>query len=448
VCAMSYYRKFIPKFGELAKPLMDLSALHPTQFKWLPLHQQSFDSMIKAIRTNTSLNLPDPKKPFFVQTDASDVAGAGRVFQKDDHGNELLMASVLQIFTRAKCKYGTFRKEVLALLYCLKSMDFFLRFANKVVILIDAKSILFLRLCKESQGILLRFSLKLSKYEAEIHHVPGVENEVSDVLSLDHKDIADMVREKKEKNILSEKQTEQILARFTIPQGKRFSAEEVRHLLELESLPAPTLKSKRKSESKAKLGKRNIENTPTTLGEKKVKLPQTSFRRPGLILPRLCRQNSLETTYSLNCAHTTTLLYKDFSSMSKFVTPGTITIDAVKKAQLNDNFIKAILSPKLKTFKYIEGVLFKVSPQHGDTCLVLPTNILHSLIVSKHFSVLGLHHSKTRIRREITQKYVVVLHALNQKLANITADYVQCQFNTSAPKQHILKQSNLIYAPE
>jgi hypothetical protein len=109
---MSYYRKFIPKFAELAKSLMDLSALHPTQFKWLPLHQQSFDSMIKAIKTNTSLNLPDPKKPFFVQTDASDVAGAGRVFQKDDQGNELLMACDSRTFTGAECKYGTFRKEV------------------------------------------------------------------------------------------------------------------------------------------------------------------------------------------------------------------------------------------------------------------------------------------------------------------------------------------------
>jgi hypothetical protein len=89
VCAMSYYRKFIPKFAELAKPLMDLSSLHPTQFKWLPIHQQSFDNMIRAIEINTSLNLPDPQKPFFVQTDASDVAGAGRVFQKDDQGNEL-----------------------------------------------------------------------------------------------------------------------------------------------------------------------------------------------------------------------------------------------------------------------------------------------------------------------------------------------------------------------
>ncbi len=60
VCAMSYYRKFIPKFAELAKPLMDLSSLHPTQFKWLPIHQQSFDNMIRAIEINTSLNCFSP----------------------------------------------------------------------------------------------------------------------------------------------------------------------------------------------------------------------------------------------------------------------------------------------------------------------------------------------------------------------------------------------------
>ncbi len=62
-------------------------------------------------------------------------------------------------------------------------MDLFLRFEPKMVILVDAQAIIFLRLCKDSQGILLRFSLELSKYYAEVHHVLGVNNEISDVLS-------------------------------------------------------------------------------------------------------------------------------------------------------------------------------------------------------------------------------------------------------------------------
>jgi hypothetical protein len=68
-----------------------------------------------------------------------------------------------------------------------------------------------------------------------------------------------IIKEAKVKNILSKNQTEQILARLTIPAGKRFSPEEVQNLLELESLPAP-LPPKKKAESKAKTGKRNIKN--------------------------------------------------------------------------------------------------------------------------------------------------------------------------------------------
>jgi Reverse transcriptase (RNA-dependent DNA polymerase) len=52
VCAMSYYRRFIPKFAELAKPFMDLSTLHPSQFKWQEIHQKAFVSMIDAIQTH------------------------------------------------------------------------------------------------------------------------------------------------------------------------------------------------------------------------------------------------------------------------------------------------------------------------------------------------------------------------------------------------------------
>ena len=68
-------------------------------------------------------------------------------------------------------------------------------------------------------------------------------------------DTINIIKETKDRNILSEKQTEQILAHLTIPKGRKFSPEEVQNLLELESLPAPILK-KKKPESKAKLGKK------------------------------------------------------------------------------------------------------------------------------------------------------------------------------------------------
>jgi hypothetical protein len=76
---MSYYRRCIPFFSDLAKPLTQLfnDAIHPNQFKWLKEHDEAYERMLKAIEDNTSLNLPNPHETFYVQTDASDVAGAG-----------------------------------------------------------------------------------------------------------------------------------------------------------------------------------------------------------------------------------------------------------------------------------------------------------------------------------------------------------------------------------
>ena len=76
------------------------------------------------------------------------------MFQKDKDGNELLIACIYRTFTKSERSYSTVKKEVLALLYTLKTMDFFLRFAEDIIILVDAKAICFLRLCKDSAGIL------------------------------------------------------------------------------------------------------------------------------------------------------------------------------------------------------------------------------------------------------------------------------------------------------
>jgi hypothetical protein len=50
----------------------------------------SFDAMKATIHEHTSLVLSEQTKAFYVQTGTSDVAGMGRVFQKEDQDIELL----------------------------------------------------------------------------------------------------------------------------------------------------------------------------------------------------------------------------------------------------------------------------------------------------------------------------------------------------------------------
>ena len=39
------------------------------------------------------------------------------------------------------------------------------------------------------------------------------------------------------------------------------------------------------------------------------------------------------------------------------------------------------------------------------------------------------------------------MRSLNFKLNALTKSCIQCQFNSTSPKQHILKQTNFVYAP-
>jgi hypothetical protein len=91
--------------------------------------------------------------------------------------------------------------------------------------------------------------------------------------------------------------------------------------------------------------------------------------------------------------------------------------------------------------------LFHSSPNRNEHRLVLPNNLLDALIVSKHITIFSLHHSKTRICREITSPYFVEMRTLNSKLNALTKSCIQCQLNSTSPKQHILKQTNFVYAP-
>jgi hypothetical protein len=105
---------------------MDLATLHPKQFNWTEDHEKRYPQLINAIIANSSSHIPDPTKEFNVQIDVSQNCGAGCVFQKDDEGNELLLACVSRTFTKLERVYSTVKKEVLALLYTLRTMDFFL----------------------------------------------------------------------------------------------------------------------------------------------------------------------------------------------------------------------------------------------------------------------------------------------------------------------------------
>ena len=70
-----YYRDFIPNFAALAAPLSDGQ---PNKVEWGEAQEKAYQSIKALLTKEPVLRLPDSRKTYFLQTDASD-SGIGAV---------------------------------------------------------------------------------------------------------------------------------------------------------------------------------------------------------------------------------------------------------------------------------------------------------------------------------------------------------------------------------
>ena len=68
-----YYRRLIPEYSKIAKPLSSITS-SKVEFTWTAEQQNAFDTLKEALTTAPLLIYPDFTKEFVVTTDASDVA--------------------------------------------------------------------------------------------------------------------------------------------------------------------------------------------------------------------------------------------------------------------------------------------------------------------------------------------------------------------------------------
>ena len=70
---IGYYRKFIPRFADVARPLTNLTRLDQP-FEWSDKCQASFELLKGALIKEPILRFPDPNKPYTLYTDTSKYA--------------------------------------------------------------------------------------------------------------------------------------------------------------------------------------------------------------------------------------------------------------------------------------------------------------------------------------------------------------------------------------
>jgi len=147
-----YYRRFIPSFPKLVKPLTNLLK-NDTRFEWTSAQKESFEILKQKLCEELVLQYPDFSKPFILITDAYEI-DVGGILSQLEINKDRSIAYVSQTLNDNEIKYDTYEKEALAVIYCVKHFRPYL-YGRKFTLVTDHKSLLWF---KNAQDANIRIS--------------------------------------------------------------------------------------------------------------------------------------------------------------------------------------------------------------------------------------------------------------------------------------------------
>ena len=181
----SYFREYIPKFAELAKPITDLTSKRVSdKIPWGEKQEQAFKALKQALcdATERSLQIVDCSKPYILHVDASDVAVSGILLQSDDNGNERPVAFISAKLTDSQRSWSTVERESYAAIWALNKFRNWI-FARPVVLFSDHNPLTYITESAPKSPKLMRWALALQQYDVTFRYKTGKSNVAADCLS-------------------------------------------------------------------------------------------------------------------------------------------------------------------------------------------------------------------------------------------------------------------------
>ena len=176
--------KFTPEIAELSKPLRELLSKQST-WLWGPSQASAFQKLKAALTSPTVLAWYDPSADTKLSADAS-AYGLGAVLLQKVNGEEWKpVAYASRSMTETEMRYAQIEKEALATTWaCERFSDYIL--GKTIAIETDHKPLVPLLSNKQLDNIpprVLRFRLRLMRFDYSIVHVPGKLLYTADALS-------------------------------------------------------------------------------------------------------------------------------------------------------------------------------------------------------------------------------------------------------------------------
>ena len=183
-----YYRKFVPRFADISRPLTTLT-IKDQKFKWTPACQKSFDLLKETLCGEPILKYADTSKPYTLYTDASKFGWAGVLTQSHttvidgkstttDHP----VTFVSGLFRGSQLNWAALMKEAFAIYMSVKKLSFYLTVAT-ILLRSDHKPLEKFLQKNTLNSKVNNCAMELEAFNIQFDYIKGSSNILADTLS-------------------------------------------------------------------------------------------------------------------------------------------------------------------------------------------------------------------------------------------------------------------------
>jgi len=176
----SYYRRFVPDFARVARPLHALTG-KGQRFLWTLDCESAFVELKRRLTESPILALPRDEGMYILDTDAS-ADSIGAVLSQTQDGHERVICYGSRVCSAAERNYDVTRRELLAIVFYLKAFRPYL-LGRKFVLRTDHSALQWLRKTPRPIGQQARWLITVEEFDFDIKHRGGSSHANADAMS-------------------------------------------------------------------------------------------------------------------------------------------------------------------------------------------------------------------------------------------------------------------------
>ena len=184
----NYYRKFIYKYAQKARPLNTLISGENAKKKykrvdWTEEHQQSFQTLKSACTDTPILAYADYTKPFRLNTDASTMGLGAILYQQQSDGSFGVISYASRSLSKTEQNYDAHKLEFLALKWSVTERFHEYLYGGTFEVYTDNNPLTYVLTTAKLDAVRQRWVASLANYDFKIFYRAGKLNTDADSLS-------------------------------------------------------------------------------------------------------------------------------------------------------------------------------------------------------------------------------------------------------------------------